>query len=81
MAVVIKGAAPPPAKRKIKCRTYKNVDEKAFNDAVGVIPFHVSYVFEDINDIYWAHECLLKDVLDEHAPVREKLSKRNSALS
>ena len=54
--VVIKGAASPPAKRKIKCRTYKNVDEKAFNDAVDVIPFHVSYVFEDINDIYWAHE-------------------------
>ena len=67
-----KGAAPPPAKRKIKCRTYKHFDEEAFNDAVGVIPFHVAYVFEDINDIYWAHECLLKDVLDEHASVREK---------
>ena len=72
ISVVIKGAAPPPAKRKIKCRTYKNFDEEAFNDAVGVIPFHVAYVFEDINDIYWAHECLLKDVLDEHAPVRER---------
>ena len=35
-------------------------------------PFHVSYVFDDINDIYWAPECLLKDALDEHAPVREK---------
>ena len=72
VSVVIKGAAPPPAKRKIKCRTYNNFDEEAFNDAVGVIPFHVAYVFEDINDIYWAHECLLKDVLDEHAPVTER---------
>ena len=75
ISVVIKGAAPPPAKRKINCRTYNNFDEKAFNDAVGVIPFHVSYVFGDINDIYWAHEYLLKDVLDEHAPVREKTVK------
>ena len=72
ISVVIKGAAPPAAKRKIKCRIYKNFDEEAFNDAVGVIPFHVAYVFKDINDIYWAHECLLKDVLDEHAPVRER---------
>ena len=72
ISVVIKGAAPPPAKRKIKCRTYTHFDEEAFNDAVGVIPFHVAYVFEDINDIYWAHESLLKDVLDEHAPVRER---------
>ena len=50
--VVIKGAAPPPAKRKIKCRIYKHFDDEAFSDAVGVIPFHVAYVFEDINDIY-----------------------------
>ena len=75
ISVVIKGAAPPLAKRKIKCRTSNNFDEKAFNDAVSVIPCHVSYVFEDTNDIYWAHECLLKDVLDEHASVREKTVK------
>ena len=73
ISVVIKGAAPPPAKRKIKCRTYKNFDEKAFNDAVGVIPFHVSYVFDDINYIYWAPECLLKDALDEQAQLEKKL--------
>ena len=57
---------------KLSAEHINNFDEKAFNDAVGVIPFHVSYVFEDINDIYWAHEYLLKDVLYEHAPVREK---------
>ena len=43
---------------------HKHFVEEAFNDAVGVIPFHVVYVFEDINDIYWAHESLLKDALD-----------------
>ena len=67
ISVVIKGASPAPAKRIIKCRTYTNFDEEAFDD-----PFHGAYVFEDINDIYCAHECLLKDVLDEHAPVGGK---------
>ena len=47
-----KGTAPPPAKRKIKSRTEHIFDDEAFNDLVGVIPFHVAYVFEDINDIY-----------------------------
>ena len=72
VSVVIKGAAPPPKKRKIISRSYKNFDEEAFSEAVGVIPFHVAYVFEDVDDIYWAHESLLTDVLDEHAPVKEK---------
>ena len=52
--------------------SYKNFDEKVFSEVVGVIPFHVAYVFDDVEDIYWAHETLLTDVLDEHAPVKEK---------
>ena len=39
------------------------------------MPFHASYVFEDVNDIYWALEWLLNDVINLHAPVREKISK------
>ena len=40
--------------------------------AAGVIPFRVAYVLDDVDDIYWAHETLLTDVLDEHVPVKEK---------
>ena len=54
ISFVIKGAAPPPNKHNIKCRSYKHFDEKVFNGAVGVIPFDVAYVFEDMDDIYWA---------------------------
>ena len=63
---------PHPKKRKIVSRSYKNFDEEAFSEAVGVIPFNVAYVFEDVDDIYWAHENLLTDILDEHAPVKGK---------
>ena len=72
ISCVIKGAALPPNKRKIKCRSYKHFDEKVFSGAVGVIPFDVAYVFDDVDDIYWAHEVLLVDVLNDHAPIKEK---------
>ena len=29
-------------------------------------------MFHDLDDIYWAHETLLLDIIDEHAPIREK---------
>ncbi len=72
ISVVIKGLAPPPKVRKLLCRSYRNFYEVAFSDAVGAIPFHVAYVFDDVDDIYWAHETLLLDIIDEHAPIREK---------
>ena len=75
ISCVIKGAAPPPNKRKIQCRSYRHFDEEDFSEAVGVIPFDVAYVFDDVDDIYWAHEVLLTDVLNEHAPIKEKTVK------
>ena len=75
ISYVIKGAAPPPNKQKIKCRSYKHFNEKVFSEAVGVIPFDVAYVFDDVDDIYWAHEILLTDVLNKHAPIKEKTVK------
>ena len=75
ISCVIKGAASPPNKRKIKCRLYKHFDERVFSEAVGVIPFDVAYVFYDVHDIYWAHEVLLADVLNDHAPIKEKTVK------
>ena len=46
-------------KQKIKYRSYKNFDEKCFNDDISQVPFHVAHVFEDVDDIYWANEWLL----------------------
>ena len=46
------GDAPPPNHRKIKYRSFKNFDEDAFGEAVGVAPFEVAYVFDDVDDIY-----------------------------
>ena len=65
-------AALPPNKRKIKCRSYEHFHEENFSEAVGAIRFDVAYVFDDVGDIYGAHEVLLNDVLNEHAPIKEK---------
>ena len=76
ISVVLKGHAPPPKQRKIiECSSYKNFDEEAFSEAVGVIPFQAAYVFDDVDDIYWAHEVIFTDILNEHAPVKEKYVK------
>ena len=56
-------------------RSYKNFDEEAFSEAVGVVPFQAAYVFDDVDDIYWAHEVLFNDILNEHAPVKEQYVK------
>ena len=72
----LKGHAPPPKQRKIiECSSYKNFDEETFSEAVGVIPFQAAYVFDDVDDIYWAHEVIFTDILNEHAPVKEKYVK------
>ena len=54
----------------------KNFQEDAFRAACDNIPFHVSNVFEDIDDIYWAHSRMFRSVLNEHAPLKTKWIKK-----
>lgn len=75
VGVVVKGATARVEKRRIKYRSFKNFDEKDFSEDVSRIPFHAAYVFDDVDDIYWAHEMLLTDIIDEHAPIKERLMK------
>ena len=75
IGVVVKGATARVEKRRINYRSYKKFEEKEFNDDVGRIPFHAAYVFDDVDDIYWAHELLLTGVINEHAPIKERETK------
>ena len=77
IGVAIRGAAARVETQSTKYRSYKNFDQGAFNDDVGRIPFHAAYAFEDIDDIYWAHERLLSEVVDIHAPIKERKIKTN----
>ena len=41
-------------------------------------PFHVAYIFDDIDDTAWFHAALIKDVMDSHAPIKTKIIKKES---
>ena len=75
IGVMIKGATAKAEKRKVQYRSFKHFDEARFDEDVGQIPFHEAYIFDDVDDICWAHEWLLTEVINEHAPMEERMSK------
>ena len=58
--------------RKVTFRSYKNFSEAEFNEELSRVPFHIAHIFDDMDDIYWANETLLREVLDEQAPLKQK---------
>ena len=78
IATSLKESCNPVEKKKVTFRSYKNFNEAELNDELSQVPFHVAHIFDDVDDIYWAHETLLRQVVDEHAPLKEKVPKPNS---
>ena len=58
--------------RWIKYRSYKRFNENDYINDVATAPFHVSEVFDDVNDSYWFCQQLVKDVIDRHAPLKSR---------
>lgn len=58
-------------------RSYKNFDEDDFNQDLSRVPFHVAHTFDDIDDVYYVHETLLKEVINDHAPLKTKRPRKN----
>ena len=75
IGIVVKGATARNEKLKRKYRSFKHFDAAQFSTDVSRTPFHAALVFDDVEDIYWAHERLLADVIDEHAPIKEHVFK------
>lgn len=57
-------------------RNFKHFDQDVFSRDVSQIPFHVAYVFDDVDDVAWAWGKMFTGLLDEHAPVKKRLIKR-----
>ena len=58
--------------------SYKHFDTAQLNEDLSHVPFHVAQIFDDIDNVYWAHEMLLRQVIDEHVPIKEKCPKTKS---
>ena len=68
---------PPQKPRKVIYRSLKNFDQNVFKEEVSRIPFHVSNIFNDVDDQYWARKWLFTNVLNEHAPIKERAIKED----
>ncbi len=42
--------------------------------------FHVSYIFDDTDDVVWCHNKLLSDVVDIHAPLNHRMLKSDKCF-
>ena len=70
---VTKLKVPPQRPRTVHYRSYKNFDQNKFKKDVSLIPFHVSEVFDDVNDRFWLITKMYTDVLDAHAPTKKRI--------
>jgi hypothetical protein len=61
--------------------SFKNFHESKYKEDVSMTPFHVSYIFDDPDDVVWCHNKLLNDVVDSHAPLKERICNCPVSLS
>ena len=53
----------------------KRFSDESFLEHIESVPFHVSEIFDDIDDIHWAQNNLLMSVINYHAPLKTKYVK------
>ena len=56
-------------------RSYKHFDVDSFNRDINCIPFHITDIFDDVNDKYWAFSYMYLEILEEHAPFKTAKTK------
>ena len=51
------------------------INETAYLHDLDCAPFHVSHIFTDVDDLYCFFNTLLKQIMDQHAPIKHKTIK------
>ena len=49
------------------CRSYKCYDKEKVLSDLSAVPFHVPFIFNDVDDQVWAFHHLFNNVVSEHA--------------
>ena len=70
--------APKRAPRKIKYRSMKKFQEEAYKKEIDRAPFHVSEIFDDVDDVIWFRHKMVEDVINHHAPLKQKYLRKES---
>ena len=63
-------------RRHITYRSMKHFSMSKYVEDLSMTPFHVCEVFEDPDDVMWCYQTLLKNVVDENAPLKQKTLKK-----
>ena len=78
LCVTSKAFAPTKISRKIHYGSFKKFEEYKFIKEVSYIPFRVAFTFDDVNDISWCQERLFCDVVESHAPLKQRILRKES---
>ena len=70
ITAVLKLHTPKLEPKVITYRSYKNLVEKDLRKDMENVPFSVCSIFDDPDDILWAQNYLINDILHEHAPLK-----------
>ena len=54
----------------ISFRSFKNFNAEIFNQELSLAPWHVGEIYEDVEDQLFYWNTLVKNIVDEHAPVK-----------
>ena len=64
--------APLSERKQIHYRSFKNFDDDAYLLDLSSAPFHVSQLFDDVDDRAWYVSKLINNIIDKHAPLKTK---------
>ena len=67
-----------PQTRIIFYRSYKKFFASEFVNSVAFAPFHVIDIFDEIDDMAWYTNALLRNIIDEHAHMKARLVESDS---
>jgi hypothetical protein len=62
-----------------KYRSYRKFDNESFSNDLAMIPYHVTEIFDDVNDSYWLWHELTMEVVNDHAPLKIRKIQGHSA--
>ncbi len=78
ICVCTKVYVPLDVPRQIVYRSFKSFDENKYKEDISMIPFHVLYIFDNTDDVVWCHIKRLSDIIEIHAPLKQRMLKKDS---
>jgi len=59
--------------QRITYRSYKHFEKNSYIDDINGAPFHVGEIFDSVDDSYWFYNQLMKQIIDDHAPLKTRI--------